>query len=105
MHPAHVAEHLEIVVGRLVGESGVGMGAAAAVQVYGRHPIDEETVGVPEDASGEHDELVYQAVVGPVETDELVGVCGFGGLVESIYEIHAYPFDHMESTSFSRTLE
>ena len=106
MHPAHVAEHLIVVVRRLRRIPWVRVGRPRTLEVDRSHPIAQEAVGIAEHGPRQHDELVDDTVVGPVLAYKLVRVCGTGGLVERVYEIHAHSLDfHMLFTSFSRTLE
>ena len=64
-------------------------------------------MAVPIDGSGYQDHLADDTIDLPRHTEELVGVCGPGGLVEAVDEIHIHPDDavHRAFTSFSRTLE
>jgi hypothetical protein len=80
----------------------MGMGRAGPLEIDRVHPVHDEAVGVPEHRPGEHDHLVDDAAVRPVQADELVRVDGPRRFVQGIDEIDADPFDvHDEFTSFS----
>ena len=106
MDSAHIAEHLEVVVGCLCGISRMGMRGPRTFEIDGGHPIAEKAVRIPEYRARKHYEFIHYPVVGPMLAYKFIRICGPGGFVEGIYKIHAdSPYLHMLFTSFSRTLE
>ena len=74
MDSSRVPEEVLVLLRRLIGESGMGMGGPRQAVVYGGHPLVQEAVGIPVDRAREQDHLGDHAVDLPCHAEELVRI-------------------------------